>query len=145
MPAVGDVSPSAGAGTDQHNKWVEIERRLFESMRKASIARLRPERAAKYNVSLFEQEETLGLLYPPDAGEHTPVFGRTVNGLRVLSTKASTYVDLQGRRGDVMVDPVKEVGLTLEKTKNLQKIQTPTMLPGRGFIYRRSMQCMRWA
>jgi hypothetical protein len=121
MPAVGDVSPSAGAGTDQHNKWVEIERRLFESMRKASIARLRPERAAKYNVSLFEQEVTLGLLYPPDAGEHTHVFGRTVNGLRVVSTKASTYVDLQGRRGDVMVDPVKEVGLNLEKTINLQK------------------------
>ena len=46
------------------------------------------------------------MLYPPDAGQNCHMWARQISNLRVVSAKAAVFVDLQDRRGDVLLDQV---------------------------------------
>lgn len=104
LPSVGDVSASAGLGTDQHNEWLRVEKQLFDALKSISGKVLGGNRLWKYKVSLFEQEITLGALLPEDAVDHVTCVMRTISNLRVVNVNAAKFVDIIGRRGDSVTD-----------------------------------------
>jgi hypothetical protein len=104
QPSVGDVSASAGLGTEQHNEWLRVEKQLFDALKSISGKVLGGNRLWKYKVSLFEQEVTLGALLPEDAADHVTCVMRTISNLRVVNVNAAKFVDIIGRRGDSVTD-----------------------------------------
>lgn len=104
QPSVGDISASAGLGTEQHNEWLRVEKQLFEALKSITAKILGAGRLWKYKVSLFEQEVTLGALLPEDAADHVTCVMRTISNLRVVNVNAAKFVDIKGRRGDSITD-----------------------------------------
>jgi hypothetical protein len=107
---VDGISPSAGLGSEQHNEWVRVERKMFDGLRSITQKTLGPNRLWKYKVSLLEQEIILGALLPEDSAEHVTCVLRTISALRVANVKAARFVDIIHRRGDSGTDVnLKEV------------------------------------
>jgi hypothetical protein len=109
LPEADGASPSAGPGTPPHVEWLRVEALLFKHLAAASKEVLAEFRLHKYQVSLFQQEVTLGALWPEDAGEHVGCIVRSLGNLRVVNARAGAVVDLQSRRGDCITDSFKEV------------------------------------